>query len=185
MDKELKKKANEKMNHAIEFLKKDFAAVRTGRASLSLFDGIMVDYYGTQTPLNQVATLSVPEPMMITIQPWDQNLIPAIEKAILQSNLGLNPSNDGKIIRVAIPALTEERRKQLVKMVKKRAEEARVAIRNIRREINEELRKMEKSKIIGEDVLKKSLNEIQELTDQHIKNVDVTLKHKEDEIMEV
>ncbi|GBE02328.1 MAG TPA: ribosome recycling factor [Nitrospirae bacterium] len=185
MDKELKKKANEKMNHSIEFLKKDFAAVRTGRASLSLFDGIMVDYYGTQTPLNQVATLSVPEPMMITIQPWDQNLIPAIEKAILQSNLGLNPSNDGKIIRVAIPALTEERRKQLVKLVKKRAEEARVAIRNIRREINEELRKMEKSKIIGEDVLKKSLNEIQELTDQHIKNVDVTLKHKEDEIMEV
>ncbi len=185
MDKELKKKAKEKMNHSIEFLKKDFSAVRTGRASLSLFDGIMVDYYGTQTPLNQVATLSVPEPMMITIQPWDQNLIPAIEKAILQSNLGLNPSNDGKIIRVAIPALTEERRKQLVKLVKKRAEEARVAIRNIRREINEELRKMEKSKVISEDVLKKSLNEIQELTDQHIKDVDRALKHKEDEIMEV
>ncbi len=185
MDKELKKRAKEKMEKSIEILKKDFASIRTGRASISLLDGITVDYYGTQTPLNQVATLSVPEPRLITIQPWDQSMIAGIEKAIMQSDLGLNPSNDGKIIRIAIPELTEERRKQLVKVVRKRAEEARVAVRNIRREINEELKKMEKEKEITEDDLKRSLDEVQELTDGFIKDIERVLKKKEEEIMEV
>ncbi|RMG05595.1 MAG: ribosome recycling factor [Nitrospirae bacterium] len=185
MDKELKKKAKEKMTKSLEVLKKDFAAIRTGRASISLLDGITVDYYGTQTPLNQVASLSVPEPRLISIQPWDQNMIPVIEKAIMQSDLGLTPSNDGKIIRIPIPELTEERRKQLVKVVRKRAEEARVSVRNIRREINDELKKKEKEKEITEDELKKSLDEVQELTDDFIKEIDGVLKKKEDEIMEV
>jgi ribosome recycling factor len=185
MDKELKKRAKEKMEKSLEVLKKDFASIRTGRASISLLDGISVDYYGTQTPLNQVATLSVPEPRLITIQPWDQSMIAVIEKAIMQSDLGLNPSNDGKIIRIAIPELTEERRKQLVKVVRKRAEEARVAVRNIRREINDELKKKEKEKEITEDDLKRSLDEVQELTDEFIKDIDRILKKKEEEIMEV
>jgi len=185
MDKEMKKKAKEKMEKSIEVLKKDFASIRTGRASISLLDGISVDYYGTKSPLNQVATLSVPEPRLITIQPWDQSMIAVIEKAIMQSDLGLNPSNDGKIIRIAIPELTEERRKQLVKVVRKRAEEARVAVRNIRREVNGELKKKEKEKKLTEDVLKMSLEEVQELTDEFIKEIDRILKKKEEEIMEV
>ncbi|NOZ24973.1 MAG: ribosome recycling factor [Nitrospirae bacterium] len=185
MDKELKKKAKEKMEKAIEALKKDLASIRTGRASIALLDNITVDYYGTQTPLNQVATLSVPEPRMIAIQPWEQSMVPVIEKAILQSDLGLNPSNDGKVIRIAIPPLTEERRKQLVKVVRKRAEEARVAIRNIRRETNEELKKLEKDKHISEDDIKRGLEEVQKLTDGFIKTVDEVLQHKEKEIMEV
>ncbi len=185
MDRELKKKAKEKMEKAIEVFKKDLGSIRTGRASTSLLDSISVDYYGTQTPLNQVASLSVPEPRVIVIQPWEQALIPVIEKAILQSDLGLNPSNDGKVIRIAIPPLTEERRKQLVKVVRKRAEEARVAIRNIRRETNEELKKLEKNEHISEDDIKKGLEEIQKLTDTYIKTIDEVLQHKEKEIMEV
>jgi ribosome recycling factor len=185
MDREIKKQTTEKMEKAIETLKKDFSAIRTGRASISLLDGLTVDYYGSPMPLNQVATLSVPEPKMITIQPWEQNMIVVIEKAILQSDLGLNPSNDGKIIRIAIPPLTEERRKQLVKVVRKRAEEARIAIRNIRRHANDDLKQKEKQKEINEDELKKSLDEIQKVTDAHIKHVDGVLQHKEQEIMEV
>ncbi|HDH02093.1 MAG TPA: ribosome recycling factor [Nitrospirae bacterium] len=185
MDRELKKKAKEKMEKAIEVFRKDLGSIRTGRASTSLLDNISVNYYGTQTPLNQVASLSVPEPRVIVIQPWEQALIPVIEKAILHSDLGLNPSNDGKVIRIAIPPLTEERRKQLVKVVKKRAEEARVAIRNIRRETNEELKKLEKDKHISEDDIKKGLEEIQKLTDTYIKTIDEVLQHKEKEIMEV
>ncbi len=185
MTKELKKQAKERMEKAVEALKKDFASIRTGRASLSLLEGITVDYYGTQTPLNQVAALSVPEPRMITIQPWEQRMIPIIEKAILQSDLGLTPSNDGKIIRINIPPLTEERRKQLVKVVKKRAEEARVSIRNIRRDLNEELKKMEKAKEISEDDLKRDLEEVQKLTNQFIEKVDEILETKEKEILEV
>ena len=185
MDKALKKKLQEKMDKAIEVFRHDLASIRTGRASLSLIEGITVDYYGTQTPLNQVATLSVPDPKTITIQPWEQRIIPDIEKAILQSDLGITPTNDGKIIRLNIPPLTEERRKQLVKVVRKRAEEARVAIRNIRREFNEELKKMEKNKEISEDQLKKDLDEVQKITDEHIKKVDKILESKENEIMEV
>jgi ribosome recycling factor len=185
MEKALRAKATERMEGAIDALKKEFGSVRTGRASLSLLDGIMVDYYGTLTPLQQLASLSVPESRQIAIQPWEQRIIPEIEKAIMKSDLGLTPSNDGKFIRIGIPALTEERRKQLVKVVKKRAEEAKVAIRNIRRDTNEELRKLEKEKHLSEDDAKKSHDEIQKLTDSYIAKVDEVLRHKENEIMEV
>lgn len=182
---EYKKKAQERMNSAIEVLKKDFASIRTGRASLSLLEGINVDYYGTSTPLSQVATLGIPEPRQITIQPWEQRMIPEIEKAILKSGLGLTPSNDGKIIRINIPPLTEERRKELVKVVRKRAEEARVAVRNIRRDINDELKKAEKQKHMSEDDVKRLQEEIQKITDSYIAKVEELLQHKEKEIMEV
>jgi ribosome recycling factor len=185
MDKEIKGKADEKMGKAIESLKKDYGTIRTGRASLALLDGITVDYYGTQTPLNQVAALSVPDPKTIAIQPWEQKLIGDIEKAIMKSDLDLTPTNDGKLIRINIPPLTEERRKQLVKLVKKRAEECRVSIRNIRRDINDELKKIEKDQHVSEDETKKSLDDVQKITDDYIKKVEEVLDHKEKEIMEV
>lgn len=185
MPQELKRKTDEKMKAAIESLKKDFSSIRTGRASLALLDNITMDYYGTPTPLNQVAALSVPESRLIMIQPWEQKIIPAIEKAILKSDLGLTPSNDGKLIRIGIPPLTEERRKDLVKVVRKRGEESRVAVRNLRREANEALKKLEKDGSLSEDDLKHSLDEVQKLTDAYIKKVDETLQHKEKEIMEV
>lgn len=182
---ELKRKATERMTCSIEVLKKDFASIRTGRASLSILDGIFVNYFDTQTPLQQLATLSIPESRQITIQPWDQKIIPDIEKAILKSDLGLTPSNNGKIIRIMIPPLTEERRKQLVKVVKKKAEESKVAIRNIRRDTNDELKKLEKEKQFSEDEAKKLHDEVQKITDTYIAKVDEVLKHKEKEIMEV
>lgn len=185
MQNEIKKEANERMNKSIESLKKDFGAIRTGRASLSLLDGIKIDYYGTPTQLAQVATLGIPEPRQITIQPWEQKLIPEIEKAILKSDLGLTPGNDGKTIWLNIPTLTEERRKQLVKVVKKHAEEAKVAIRNIRRDINDKIKKSEKEEHLSEDDVKRLQEEIQKLTDQHVAKVDEVLHHKEKEIMEV
>jgi len=182
---ELKRKSSERMTRSIEVLKKDFSSIRTGRASLSLLDGIFVNYFDTQTPLQQIATLSIPESRQITIQPWDQKIIPDIEKAILKSDLGLTPSNNGKIIRIMIPPLTEERRKQLVKVVKKKAEESKVAIRNIRRDTNDELKKLEKEKQFSEDESKKLHDEVQKITDTYIAKVDEVLKHKEKEIMEV
>jgi len=185
MQKEAKKRLTERMEKTLEALKKDLGAVRTGRASLSIFDGIMVDYFGTPTPINHVATLSIPESRLITIQPWDPKTIPDIEKAIQKADLGLNPNNDGKIIRVAIPQLTEERRKQIVKQVHKRGEEAKIALRNIRRDGNEEMKKMEKEQHISEDETKRSLEEIQKITDSFIKKVDEMLAHKEEELMEV
>lgn len=185
MEKELRKKATERMDGAIEVFKKDLGSIRTGRASLSLLEGITVDYYGTPTPIQQVASLSIPEPRQILIQPWEQRLIPEIEKAIMKSDLGLTPTNDGKAIRINIPPLTEERRKQLVKVVRKRAEEARIAIRNIRRDTNEELKKLEKDKHLSEDIVKKSQEEIQKITDSYIAKIDDILAHKEKEIMEV
>lgn len=185
MEKDLKRKTTEKMDGAIESLKKDFGSIRTGRASLSLLDGIVVDYYGTPTALQQLASLSIPESRQIAIQPWEQKIIPDIERAILKSDLGLTPSNDGKLIRIIIPPLNEERRKQLVKVVKKRAEEAKVTIRNIRRDSNEEMKKLEKEKHISEDEVKKSQHEIQKMTDQYVEKVEEVLKHKENEIMEV
>lgn len=185
MEKELRKRATERMEGAIEVFKKDLASIRTGRASLSLLEGITVDYYGTPTPIQQVASLSIPEPRQILIQPWEQRLIPEIEKAIMKSDLGLTPTNDGKVIRINIPPLTEERRKQLVKVVRKRAEEARIAIRNIRRDTNEELKKLEKDKHLSEDIVKRSQEEIQKLTDSFIGKIDDILAHKEKEIMEV
>lgn len=185
MEAEIKKKINDRMTSVVENLKKEFSAIRTGRASLSLLDGIQIDYYGTLTPLNQVATLGVPESRLITIQPWDPKMIVEIEKAILKSDLGLTPVNDGKVIRLGIPPLTEERRKQLVKVAKKTAEEARVAIRNIRRDGNEDIKKMEKEKHLSEDDTRKTQEEIQKLTDNYIKKIDEILSHKEAEIMEV
>lgn len=182
---EFKKKASDRMKGAIEVLKKDFSSIRTGRASLALLDGIIIDYYGTPTPLSQVATLGIPEPRQITIQPWEQRLIPEIEKAIFKSGLGLTPSNDGKTIRINIPPLTEERRKELVKIVKKRAEDARVAVRNIRRDINEELKRSEKEQHLSEDHVKRLQEEIQKITDSYIGRVEEVLQHKEKEIMEV
>ncbi len=185
MEPSLKKRLTDKMEATIEVFKKEIASIRTGRASLALLDGITVDYYGNQMPLNQVATLSVPEPRLITIQPWEQKIIPEIEKAIMKSDLGLTPTNDGKTIRLAIPPLTEERRKELVKVVKKRAEESRVALRNIRRDILEEIKKLQKEKSLSEDEIKRWNDEVQKITDTYIKKVDELLSHKEKEIMEV
>ena len=185
MEKELRRKTTERMEAATEALKKDFGSIRTGRASLALLDGITVDYYGTPTPLQQLASLSVPESRQIAIQPWEQRIITEIEKAIMKSDLGLTPTNDGKVIRINIPSLTEERRKQLVKVVRRRAEEGKIAVRNIRRDSNEELKKLEKEEHLSEDDGKKFLAEIQKLTDSYITKVDELLKHKENEIMEV
>ncbi|OHE55972.1 MAG: ribosome recycling factor [Thermodesulfovibrio sp. RBG_19FT_COMBO_41_18] len=185
MEQELKRKTAERMSRTIEALKKEFASVRTGRASLALLDGIMVNYYDTQTPLQQLANLSIPDSRQIAVQPWDQKIIPDIEKAIMKSDLGLTPMNDGKIIRINIPPLTEERRKQLVKAVKKKAEEAKISIRNIRRDANEELRKLEKEKHLSEDEVKKIQEETQKITDSYIAKADEVLGHKEKEIMEV
>jgi ribosome recycling factor len=185
MEQELKKKTTDKMLRSIEALKKEFASIRTGRASLALLDGIIVNYYDTPTPLQQLASLSIPDSRQIAIQPWEQKIIPDIEKAILKSDLGLTPSSDGKTIRISIPPLTEERRKLLVKTVRKKAEEAKVSVRNIRRDTNEELKKLEKEKHISEDVVKKFQEEIQKITDSYINKVDEVLSHKEKEIMEV
>jgi ribosome recycling factor len=185
MDPGLKKKITDKMDKVVEALKKEFSAIRTGRASLALLDGIQVDYYGVSTPLNQVATLGVPESRLITIQPWDSKMIGEIEKAILKSDLGLNPINDGRLIRLNIPPLTEERRKQLVKLARKTAEETRVTVRNIRREGNEEVKRLEKEKHLSEDDTRKTQEEIQKLTDSYIKKIDEILLHKEAEIMEI
>ena len=181
----LKKKATEKMDGQIEHLRHELAGVRTGRASIALLDHIKVDYYGTPTPLKQVATLAAPEGRLITVQPFDARLIKDIEKAIQASDLGLTPASDGKIIRLPIPALTEERRKDLVKLCKKLAEDVRVHIRNIRRDILEEIKKLQKETKMTEDESKKAHDEIQKLTDGYILKVDEILKKKEAEITEI
>jgi ribosome recycling factor len=180
----IRQKMTEKMEGAIEHLRKELAGIRTGRASLALLDGIMVDSYGSVMPLRQVATLSVPESRVITIQPWDNSLVPSIEKAILASDLGLTPSHDGKVLRISIPPLTEERRKDLVRIVKKVGEEAKVIIRNHRRDANEEMKKQEKTAGLSKDDIKKAQDEVQKATDRFVKKVDETLQHKEVEILE-
>jgi ribosome recycling factor len=174
----------ENMVKAVAALKKDLKRVRTGRASLSLLDGVKVDYYGTLTPVSQLATLAVPESRLITIQPWDATVIKEIEKAILKSDLGLTPSNDGKIVRIAIPPLTEQRRKELVKVVHKICEEYKVSIRNLRRDANELVKELKKESQISEDDAFKSQDKIQKMTDEHIKLVDECYKEKEKEILE-
>ncbi|MEE4599727.1 MAG: ribosome recycling factor [Desulfobacteraceae bacterium] len=174
----------ESMGKSVIALKNELKRVRTGRASLSLLDGIKVDYYGTPTPLNQMATLAVPESRLITIQPWDASAIKEIEKAILKSDLGLTPSSDGKIIRISIPALTEERRKELVKVVRKICEDYKVSIRNIRRDSNELLKSMKKDGEISEDDAFKSQDKVQKITDEQIKLVDECFAEKEKEILE-
>jgi ribosome recycling factor len=175
----------EKMKKAIEALKNEFNGVRTGRASPSLLDKIRVDYYGQKTPLSQVATVSVPEARLIVIQPWDRSLIGEIEKGIQKSELSLNPSNDGKVIRIAIPPLTEERRKELAKMAKSMAEQSRVSIRNIRRDGLEDFKKQLAAGGVAEDAIKKDEDELQKLTDSYIQIINKTLEEKEKEIMEV
>jgi ribosome recycling factor len=173
------------MQKALDFMKKEFQRVRTGRASISLLDGIRVNYYGTPTPLNQVASLSVPESRLIVIQPWDSTMVEEIEKAIQKSELALNPMNDGKMIRIPIPPLTEERRKELVRLVKKMAEEGRIDLRNKRRDSIEILRDMKKEKEIGEDVLYRYQEEVQKITDNFVAKVDEQLTAKEKEILEI
>ncbi|MDO3379400.1 ribosome recycling factor [Geoalkalibacter halelectricus] len=179
------KKARAGMDKAIDALRKDFTKVRTGRASTALLDDIRVDYYGTPTPLNQVGSLTVPEPRMITIQPWEKNLISEIEKAIQKSDLGLNPSSDGQVVRIVFPPLTEERRKEMGKLTKRMGEDAKIAIRNARRDANEALKKLEKGKEISEDDLKRGEKDVQEFTDQFVKKVDELVAGKEAEIMEI
>ena len=174
----------ERMGKSLTALKNDLKRVRTGRASQSLLDGIRVDYYGTVTPLNQMASIAVPESRLITIQPWDVSVIQDIEKAILKSDLGLTPSNDGKLIRISIPPLTEERRKELVKVVNKMTEDHKVAIRNIRRDSNELLKGMKKDGDISEDDAFKAQDQVQIITDENIKFVDGIFKEKEKEILE-
>jgi len=185
MEEKIMKDVEAKMEKTLSSLKTDLNKVRTGRASLSLFDDIRVDYYGTPTPLNQVATLSVPEPRLITIQPWDTSITGEIEKAILRSELGLTPASDGKFIRIPIPRLTEERRKELVKVVKKMAEGAKVALRNLRREANDQFKGLEKNKKISQDQLHQLMEKVQTSTDKYIEKVDVALAAKEKEILEI
>ncbi|KAF5081164.1 ribosome recycling factor [Acetobacterium wieringae] len=182
---EIKATANEKMDKALKNLNESLGSLRAGRANPRILDKVMVDYYGSPTSLNQLANISTPEPRMIVVSPYDATAIPAIEKGILKSDLGFNPSNDGKIIRLLIPQLTEERRKELVKLVKKYGEECKVAMRNIRRHAIQDLKDGQKEGLITEDDLKQGEKEIQKVTDEEIKNIDAILKEKEAEILEV
>jgi ribosome recycling factor len=185
MEPQIIKECEAKMEKAISALVKELGKVRTGRASPALLDDIRVDYYGTPSPLNQVATLSVPESRLIVIQPWDHSLIGAIEKAILKSELGMTPANDGKVIRITIPRLTEERRKELVKLVKKMGENGKIEVRNIRRETIETLRTKEKGKEISEDELHLLQDQVQKTTDTFVGQIDEVIAEKEKEIMEI
>jgi ribosome recycling factor len=183
--KELLAETKNRMEQTVDTVMRELATMRTGRASLAMLDAIRVDYYGTPTPLNQVGNLAVPDPTLITLQPWDPSTLAAIEKAIRTSGLDLNPQNDGKVIRVPVPPLTEERRKMLVKHAHKQVEDGRVAIRNIRRDANEQLKKLLKEHELGEDDERHALAEVQKLTDEHIEEINAALKKKEEEIMEV
>jgi ribosome recycling factor len=177
--------AKQRMDASLETVRRELATMRTGRASLAMLDGVKVDYYGTPTPLNQVGNLGVPDPTMITIQPWDPSTLPLIEKAIRGAGLDLNPQNDGKLIRIPVPQLTEERRKLLVKNANKHAEDGRVAIRNVRRDVNDHLKKLLKSHEVSEDDEKQAMAEVQKLTDAHIDKINEIVKKKEAEVMEV
>src|SRR5215211_762056 len=177
--------AKPKMEAVIEDFKRKLANVRTGRATVGILDPVVVDYYGTPTPLNQMASIAVPEPQMLTVQPWDMSQVGAVEKAIIAANLGMNPSNDGKVIRLPIPPLNEERRKQLAKQVHEIAEEHRIAIRNIRHSANDALKKMLKDKVVSEDDERSGLDEVQKLTNTYIGKLDEAAKHKEQDIMSV
>jgi len=175
----------EQMEKAIEAIRRDFSSVRTGKASPALLDMVRVDAYGSKMPLNQLGTVSAPEPRLLMVQPWDKGLMGDIEKAIRSSELGLNPANDGNVIRVPIPALTEERRKEMVRMLHKLAEEGRIAIRHARHEANKHIKQREHDHEIGEDDARRQIDEIQSLTDEHIARIDQLLKAKEEEVMEV
>ena len=184
-EKDVIKEARQRMDTVIDDFRRKMGAIRTGRAAVSILDTVVVDYYGTPTPLNQLASVHAPEPQLLTVQPWDQTQIGAVEKAIRAADLGLNPSNDGKLVRVPIPALTEERRKQLVKQMQQLAEDHRTASRNVRRDANDRLKKMLKDKQISEDAERDALQEIQKLTDSYIGKIDELTKTKEHEIMSV
>lgn len=185
MANEIIKEAENNMKKTIEVVKKEFASMRAGRATPALLDKISVNYYGTPTPVNQLANISVPEARLLVIQPWDKSSLPEIERAILKSDLGITPASDGTIIRLAIPQLTQERRAELMKVVKKKAEEGRVAVRNVRREINEQLKVQQKDGKMSEDELKRSQEEVQKLTDRFVKEIDGLFSTKEQEIMQV
>lgn len=173
------------MDKAIKALKKEMTKVRTGRASTTLLDDVKVEYYGVPTPLSQVATLSAPEARLITVQPWEKNLLPAIEKALFKADIGLTPSSDGQLIRLPVPALTEERRLEMVKLIKRMAEDARISVRNARRDANENLKMLEKEKEITEDEQKRGEKDVQQLTDEYINNIEVVLQSKERELLEI
>ena len=177
--------AERRMTKAVEAAQQDYSTIRTGRANPALLERVTVDYYGTSMPVNQLATISVPEPRLLVIAPWDKNAIPLIEKAITKSDLGLTPTSDGTVIRLTIPHLTEERRKELIKLLHKKAEEHRVAIRNIRRDANEELKRLEKSGEAAEDEVRRAQEQIQKLTDKYIEQIDKLTQAKEAELMEV
>lgn len=182
---EVIKDADERMHKGVDALRREYASIRAGRANPSVLEKVMVEYYGTPTPINQLANVSAPEARMLLIQPWDRTVLPAIEKAIMKSDLGLNPSSDGNVIRLMIPQLTSERRVELVKAVKKKAEEARVAVRNVRRDVNDQLKKLEKDHEASEDEVKRAQEEVQKMTDKIIKDVERVMEAKESEIMEV
>ena len=185
MIKDIIKDTDSKMYKAVEHVRNELIRIRTGKATTNLLDGIKVDYYGTITPLNQIGNLSTPDIHTITVQVWDKGAVPAVEKAITNANLGLNPMSDGQLIRIPIPALNEERRKELVKLIKKYAEDGKIAVRNIRRDSMEQLKKAEKDEHVSEDERKHGEAEIQKLTDKHTKEVDLLIQQKEKEIMEV
>jgi len=185
MLKDVIKDAKTRMNTVIDDVRRRLSSVRTGRASVNLLDNISVEYYGTPTPLTQVANISAPEPQLLTVQPWDPSILNLIEKTLRSSDLGINPSNDGRVIRIPIPPLTQERRKQLAKVVRDIAEEHRTAVRNVRRDSNEQLKKLQKDKKITEDDEKNGLEEIQKLTDSNIEKINEVAKNKENEIMTV
>lgn len=185
MLKDILNEAEERMKKTIEVLRKDFSMMRAGRANPTLLEKIKVEYYGTLTPLNQIANISAPEPRLLTVQPWDKSILSEVEKAILKSDLGLNPSNDGNLLRIAIPQLTQERRQELVKTAKKKTEESKVGIRNIRREANDNIKRLEKDKEVSEDEAKKEQEVMQKLTDKYIEETERVLAIKEKEIMEV
>lgn len=182
---DVKRKGTERMDQVVEHLRRELTTIRTGRASLSLLDGVHVDYYGTPTPLKQIASLSIPESRIIAIQPWEAGRIPEIEKAIQGANLGLQPSNDGKIIRLTVPLLTEERRKEYVKLARRMGEDAKVAVRNVRRDTNDDLKKGQKAGDLSEDTQRTAQEDIQRLTDQYVTRIDEILSKKEAEILEV
>jgi ribosome recycling factor len=182
---EVSKNAKDHMNKTLENLHRELAGIRTGKANPALLDAIKVDYFGQMVPLKQVASIAVPDPRLITLQPWDKNIVHEIEKAIQKSELGLNPQSDGTLIRLPIPALTEERRKELVKVVKRMGEETKVAVRNIRRDANERIKKLEKKHEIGEDHMHTKQEDVQKLTDDYIKKVDESIAAKEKEILEI
>jgi len=185
MVKEVLSEARSAMDKAVKSLRKDMTKIRTGRASISLLDDVKIEYYGTPTPLSQVATLSVPEARLITVQPWEKNLIPDIEKALFKADLGLTPSSDGILIRLPVPALTEERRREMVKIIKRMSEDSKISVRNARRDANENLKMLEKEKEITEDDLKRSEKDVQQVTDEFVSSIDSIVQNKEQEVMAI